>query len=49
VPGAVEVLGGMEKVREPREPDEKPPPTRASAGVTAERVGIASASMTAMA
>jgi hypothetical protein len=49
VPGAVEVLGGMEKEREPREPDEKPPPMRASAGVIADSVGIASASKTAIA
>jgi hypothetical protein len=49
VPGAVEVLGGIEKVREPRDPDEKPPPTRASAGCIAESAGMASASATAMA
>jgi hypothetical protein len=49
VPGAVEVLGGMENEREPREPDEKPPPMRASAGVIADSVGIASASVTAIA
>src|SRR5579872_6751480 len=48
VPGAVDVLGGMEKEREPREPDENPPPMRASAGVIADSVGIASASVTAM-
>ena len=35
VPGAVDVLGGAEKVREPREPELKPPPTRASAAETA--------------
>jgi hypothetical protein len=29
--GAVEVAGGAEKVREPRLPELKPPPTRASA------------------
>jgi hypothetical protein len=49
VPGAVGVLGGAEKLREPREPDEKPPPTRASAGVIADSAGIASASITAIA
>ena len=31
VPGAVDVLGGAENVRIPREPELKPPPTRASA------------------
>jgi len=31
VEGAVLVEGGAVKVRVPREPDEKPPPTRASA------------------
>ena len=31
VPGAVDVVGGAEKVREPREPELQPPPTRASA------------------
>src|SRR6201990_1727582 len=30
VPGAVDVLGGIENEREPRDPDEKPPPMRAS-------------------
>ena len=30
-PGAVDVLGGAEKVRAPREPELTPPPTRASA------------------
>ena len=35
VPGAVEVLGGAEKVRVPREPELMPPPMRASAGWTA--------------
>jgi hypothetical protein len=30
-PGAVVVLGGAEKVRDPREPELPPPPTRASA------------------
>src|SRR6185437_1295234 len=41
--GAVLVGGGAEKVREPREPDEKPPPTRASAEVIASVAGSASA------
>lgn len=49
MPGAVEVDGGAEKVREPREPDERPPPTRASAEVIASAVGSASASTTAIA
>jgi hypothetical protein len=48
MPGAVEVDGGAEKVREPREPDEKPPPMRASADEIASAVGSASASTTAM-
>src|SRR6516162_317624 len=43
VPGAVEVDGGAEKVREPREPVEKPPPMRASAEETVSATGIASA------
>ena len=34
--GAVEVLGGAENVRAPREPELKPPPTRASAGEIGE-------------
>src|SRR5437868_13476248 len=49
VPGAVDVLGGGENVREPREPDEKPPPTRASADETAATDGIANARTTAIA
>ena len=39
---------GAEKVREPREPDEKPPPTRASADEIASAVGSASANTTAI-
>src|SRR5258708_2117770 len=35
--GAVDVLGGAENVRMPREPELKPPPTRASAGDIGER------------
>ena len=42
VPGAVDVLGGGENVRVPREPELKPPPTRASAGEAAEINGNAS-------
>ena len=34
--GAVEVLGGAENVRAPREPELTPPPIRASAGETAD-------------
>ena len=49
VPGAVDVLGGAEKVREPREPEPKPPPTRASAAETAITVGSASDSTMAIA
>lgn len=45
-PGAVVVDGGAEKVREPREPDDMPPPTRASADEIASAVGSASASTT---
>ena len=47
--GAVEVLGGAEKVRAPREPELKPPPTRASAGETASINGKASDKTTAIA
>ncbi len=47
--GAVEVLGGAEKVREPREPELKPPPTRASAAETAIIRGSASDIATAKA
>src|SRR5579872_4167803 len=45
--GAVLVAGGADQVRMPREPDEKPPPARASACDTTSAVGIASASATA--
>ena len=34
--GAVDVLGGAEKVRAPREPELPPPPIRASADEIAE-------------
>ena len=40
--GAVEVLGGAEKVRAPREPELPPPPTRASAAEIASISGSAS-------
>jgi hypothetical protein len=40
--GAVDVLGGAENVRAPREPELKPPPTRASAGEMTSMVGNAS-------
>jgi hypothetical protein len=49
VRGAVDVLGGAEKVRVPRDPELKPPPTRASAGGTAEIKGKASDKTTAIA
>jgi hypothetical protein len=49
VPGVVEVLGGAENVRAPREPELKPPPTRASADEMASTNGIASDKTTAMA
>jgi hypothetical protein len=49
VPGAVVVLGGAEKVREPREPELPPPPTRASAEEIAIASGIASERTTAKA
>ena len=49
LPGAVDVLGGGEKVRVPREPELKPPPTRASADDTAATSGTASAKVTAIA
>ncbi len=42
VPGAVEVLGGAENVRAPREPELMPPPIRASADETASINGSAS-------
>jgi len=47
--GAVEVLGGAEKVRAPREPELMPPPTRASADGTASSNGTASDRTTAIA
>ena len=49
VPGAVVVLGGAEKVRDPREPEPKPPPTRASAAEIAITRGTASDRTTAIA
>src|SRR5258707_12810605 len=49
VPGAVVVLGGAEKVREPREPDPNPPPTRASADQIPGPRGTASGRTTSMA
>ena len=48
-PGAVDVLGGAENVRDPREPELEPPPTRASADEIASTVGTASDKTTAMA
>ena len=47
-PGAVVVDGGAENVREPREPDDEPPPMRASADEIASAVGSASATTTAI-
>jgi hypothetical protein len=49
LPGAVEVLGGAEKVRAPREPELMPPPIRASADEIADSNGSASAKVTAIA
>jgi hypothetical protein len=49
VPGAVEVLGGAEKVRAPRDPELRPPPTRASADETASIKGNANDKTTAIA
>jgi hypothetical protein len=49
VPGAVDVLGGAVKVRDPREPELSPPPTRASADETASIKGNASAKTRAIA
>src|SRR5258705_5542242 len=49
VPGAVEVLGGAENVRPPREPELLPPPTRASADEIATTTGSATAKTTAIA
>src|SRR5262249_41377237 len=45
--GAVDVLGGAENVRPPREPELSPPPTRASADETAIASGSASDRTTA--
>ena len=47
--GAVDVLGGAENVRAPREPELMPPPTRASAVDIASTTGTASARTTAIA
>src|SRR5579871_2546153 len=47
--GAVDVEGGAEYVREPREPELDPPPTRASADEATMTTGIASDNMTASA
>ena len=47
--GAVDVLGGAEKVRPPREPELMPPPIRASAAETASINGSASDKTTAKA
>jgi hypothetical protein len=47
--GAVDVLGGAEKVRVPRDPELKPPPIRASAGGAAAISGKASDRTTATA
>jgi hypothetical protein len=49
VPGAVEVLGGAENVRPPREPELPPPPTRASAAEIAIIRGNANDKTTAIA
>jgi hypothetical protein len=49
VPGAVEVDGGIEKVRVPREPEDMPPPTRASAADMASVEASAKDSATAAA
>ena len=49
VPGAVDVLGGAENVRAPREPELRPPPIRASADEIASINGSASAKTTAIA
>jgi hypothetical protein len=49
VDGAVEVLGGAENVRAPREPELMPPPTRASAEDIASIKGSASDKTTAIA
>src|SRR6266852_1278416 len=47
--GAVVVLGGAEKVRDPREPELPPPPIRASADEIAIARGTASETTTAIA
>jgi hypothetical protein len=47
--GAVEVLGGAEKVRAPRDPELMPPPIRASADETATINGNANDKTTAIA
>ena len=49
VPGAVEVLGGAENVRPPREPELPPPPIRASADEIASINGNANDKTTAIA
>jgi hypothetical protein len=49
VPGAVEVLGGAENVREPRDPELPPPPIRASADEIANITGNANDRTTAIA
>jgi hypothetical protein len=49
VPGAVDVRGGAEKVRPPREPELKPPPARASADGAASISGNANDKTTAIA
>jgi hypothetical protein len=48
VPGEVDVLGGAENVRVPREPELRPPPTRASADEIANINGNASDKTTAI-
>jgi hypothetical protein len=48
-PGAVDVLGGAENVRAPREPELMPPPIRASADETASINGNANDKATAIA
>jgi hypothetical protein len=49
VPGAVEVLGGAENVRVPRDPELPPPPIRASADEIASINGNANDKTTAIA
>jgi hypothetical protein len=49
IPGAVEVLGGAENVRAPREPELTPPPILASADDIASINGNASDKTTAIA